>query len=156
MEQGQRLVAAALADGARLLGAPETAAPAEPRAMTPAVLIDARPEMDVCREASFAPVLAVLPFDTLDQALAMDASCPYRLGASVFTREPAKAEPIAVRVRTGMVTVNDALVPTSHPATPFGGRGDSGWGVTQGRRGAAGHDGAAGGQHTPRHRSAAL
>jgi len=34
-----------------------------------------------------------------------------------------------------MVTVNDVVVPTAHPATPFGGRGESGWGVTQGPEG---------------------
>ena len=134
-EQGRRLVAAALADGAKLLGPPEQAPAADPMAMMQAVLIDARAEMAVCREASFAPVLSVLPFDTLDEALAMVVQCPYRLGASVFTGSPARAEPIATRVRSGMVTVNDVLVPTSHPATPFGGNGDSGWGVTQGAEG---------------------
>jgi aldehyde dehydrogenase (NAD+) len=34
-----------------------------------------------------------------------------------------------------MVAINDALAPTAHPATPFGGRGASGWGVTQGADG---------------------
>jgi aldehyde dehydrogenase (NAD+) len=34
-----------------------------------------------------------------------------------------------------MITVNDVIVPTAHPATPFGGHGDSGWGVTQGAEG---------------------
>jgi aldehyde dehydrogenase (NAD+) len=33
------------------------------------------------------------------------------------------------------VTVNDVIAPTAHPATPFGGLGDSGWGVTQGAEG---------------------
>ena len=35
----------------------------------------------------------------------------------------------------GAVVVNDVLVPTAHPATPFGGRRASGWGVTQGEEG---------------------
>ncbi len=129
--QARRLVAEAVAGGARLLADTGT----DPNAMMPAVVIDARPEMAVCREASFAPLLAVVPFDTLDEALAMNAVCPYRLGASVFTRFPRKAEPIAARVGTGMVTVNDAIMPTAHPATPFGGTGDSGWGTTQGAEG---------------------
>jgi hypothetical protein len=34
-----------------------------------------------------------------------------------------------------MVAINDTIVSTAHPATPFGGRGDSGWGVTQGAEG---------------------
>jgi aldehyde dehydrogenase (NAD+) len=91
--------------------------------------------MAICREASFAPVLAVLPFDTPDEALAMDAECSYALGASVFTRDPGRARELASRLRSGTVAVNDVVVPTAHPATPFGGRGASGWGVTQGAEG---------------------
>jgi aldehyde dehydrogenase (NAD+) len=99
------------------------------------VVIDARPEMSLCRESTFAPVLAVLPFDSIDDALRMELSCPFALGASVFTRNPARGESLASRLRAGVVTINDVVVPTAHPATPFGGRGDSGWGVTQGEEG---------------------
>jgi len=42
---------------------------------------------------------------------------------------------LARRLRTGFVTVNDVIAPTAHPATPFGGLGHSGWGVTQGAEG---------------------
>ena len=91
--------------------------------------------MAVCREPSFAPIMAVLPFDTLEEALQMDAQCPFALGASVFTANPSAVEAWAGRLRTGSVTVNDVIVSTAHPATPFGGRGESGWGVTQGAEG---------------------
>ena len=131
--QAQRLVDEAVAAGARLL----TPGPmrVEGDACRPAVLVDARPEMSVCREAAFAPVMAVIPYDTLDEALAMEAQCPYALGASVFTARRERAEAIAPSLRAGMVCVNDVVVPTAHPATPFGGRGDSGWGATQGAEG---------------------
>lgn len=131
--QMRRLIEEALRDGARLL----TSAPGwdDPHECRPAVVVDARPEMALCREASFAPLLAVLPFDTLEEALAMDARCPYALGASVFTRRPVRATEIAARLRVGSVCVNDVIVPTVHPATPFGGTGASGWGVTQGAEG---------------------
>ena len=42
---------------------------------------------------------------------------------------------LAARIPSGSVIVNDLLAPTAHPATPFGGRGASGWGVTQGPEG---------------------
>jgi aldehyde dehydrogenase (NAD+) len=45
---------------------------------------------------------------------------------------------LAGRLRTGSVAVNDVVAPTAHPATPFGGRGLSGWGVTQGPDGLLG------------------
>jgi acyl-CoA reductase-like NAD-dependent aldehyde dehydrogenase len=132
-EQAERLVREALAGGARLLVQRSPAA-AEDRCW-PAALVDARPAMSLCREAAFAPVLAVLPFDDIEEALKADRECPFGLGASIFTRETRRAEVLSARLRTGMVAVNDVIVPTAHPATPFGGRGQSGWGVTQGAEG---------------------
>jgi acyl-CoA reductase-like NAD-dependent aldehyde dehydrogenase len=132
-EQGARLVHEAVAGGARLLEG--TSGDAAEGTMRPQIVVDARPDMTLCREASFAPVMAVLPFDTLEDALRMDAQCPYALGASVFTANPSAVEGWAGRLRTGTVSVNDVIVPTAHPATPFGGGGESGWGVTQGEEG---------------------
>jgi acyl-CoA reductase-like NAD-dependent aldehyde dehydrogenase len=134
--QAERLVRDAVAEGARLLpspGAANTNGPAD--GFAPAVVVDARPEMALWREASFAPLLAVMPFDSVEEALQSDAQCPYGLSASVFTRNPARAARLADRLRTGVVTVNDVIVPTAHPAAPFGGRAQSGWGVTQGAEG---------------------
>ncbi len=134
VEQATRLVRDALAGGARLLDG----TPPEGNGggtFRPTVVVDARPEMAVCREAYFAPLTAVMPFDTTDDALRMDAACEYGLGGSVFTKDLARGEELAGRLRTGTVIVNDAVVGTGHPATPFGGRGTSGWGVTQGADG---------------------
>ncbi|HUR54918.1 MAG TPA: aldehyde dehydrogenase family protein [Gemmataceae bacterium] len=103
--------------------------------VTPTFLVNAAPEMAVCREASFAPVAAVIPFDNIDNALSLAAACPFALAASVFTTDTRAAEQLAPRIPAGSVTVNDVLAPTAHPATPFGGRGSSGWGVTQGAEG---------------------
>jgi acyl-CoA reductase-like NAD-dependent aldehyde dehydrogenase len=102
---------------------------------TPAVVFDATPDLALCREAAFAPLLAVLTFADTDQAVAMDRACPFGLTAAVFTADPRAAGGLAARLRVGAVVVNDVIVPTAHPATPFGGRGRSGWGVTQGEEG---------------------
>jgi aldehyde dehydrogenase (NAD+) len=56
----------------------------------------------------------------------------------VFTRDRRAAVEISEHLRTGSVSVNDVVAPTAHPATPFGGRGLSGWGVTQGPDGLLG------------------
>ena len=98
-------------------------------------LLDVRPEMQICRQASFAPVLAVLPFDSEAEALRMNALCAYGLGAAIFSRDTARAQDLATHLPAGVVAINDVIVPTAHPATPFGGRGESGWGVTQGAEG---------------------
>jgi acyl-CoA reductase-like NAD-dependent aldehyde dehydrogenase len=128
----KRIIEEALAEGGRLLLEP---APDQDGTCTPAIVVDARPEMALCHESTFAPVLAVLPFDSIDDALVMERSSPLALGASIFTRNPSRGEALASRLRAGVVTINDVVVPTAHPATPFGGRGDSGWGVTQGEEG---------------------
>jgi acyl-CoA reductase-like NAD-dependent aldehyde dehydrogenase len=101
----------------------------------PTVVADARPEMAICQEASFAPIIAVLPFARVEDAINMDASCSYGLAASIFTASRSRANELASRLRVGMVAINDVIVPTAHPATPFGGRRESGWGVTQGAEG---------------------
>ncbi len=86
-------------------------------------------------EATFAPRLAVIPFDTLDDALRIHAESPFALTAAIFTRDPANAEALAAKLTVGTITVNDVIAPTAHPGTPFGGRRASGWGVTQGDEG---------------------
>jgi acyl-CoA reductase-like NAD-dependent aldehyde dehydrogenase len=136
VEQADRMVQEAVSEGAIAI----TGASADPdnrdhMSCTPTVVADARPEMTVCQEASFAPIIAVLPFERVDDALRMDASCSYGLAASIFTASRVRANEIARHLRVGMVAVNDVIVPTAHPATPFGGRRESGWGVTQGEEG---------------------
>jgi acyl-CoA reductase-like NAD-dependent aldehyde dehydrogenase len=133
VEQAERLVREAVAEGGRLLSAKSKAA--DGAGCAPMVVADARPEMALCREATFAPVMAVLPFEHVDEAVIMDRQCPYGLGASIFTHHRKQAVELAARLRTGMVAINDVIAPTAHPATPFGGVGRSGWGVTQGAEG---------------------
>lgn len=136
VQQAERLVQAALAEGAKLLSpSRQRTSNGRSDSFFPAIVADARPEMALCREAAFAPIMAILSYDSLDHALDLDSRCSYGLGASIFTSSPACARELAVRLRTGVVTVNDVVVPTAHPATPFGGRSDSGWGVTQGAEG---------------------
>jgi acyl-CoA reductase-like NAD-dependent aldehyde dehydrogenase len=130
VEQADRLVADAQAKGGRVLSAPGDLR--HPTVCVPRVIADATPEMALCREDCFAPLLAVMPFDSDGDALCMDAACRYGLGSSIFTSAPPTAAQLASEVRTGSVSINDAVAPTAHPATPFGGRGQSGWGVTQG------------------------
>jgi acyl-CoA reductase-like NAD-dependent aldehyde dehydrogenase len=134
VRQVEKLVDDARLKGGRVLGGEPKTGTGE-REVRPTVLADVNADMDLCREASFGPLLAVLPFDKIEDALRVEVVCPYGLGAAVFTRSPALAEEVARRLRTGFVTVNDVIAPTAHPATPFGGVRDSGWGVTQGAEG---------------------
>src|SRR5207245_4550997 len=104
VRQAQQLVDDAVGKGGRVLGTTENGAPRDEVEFRPTIVADASAEMDLFREASFAPVMAVLPYDDLEEALRTDAACPYGLGASVFTRRPAQAEELARRLHTGFVT----------------------------------------------------
>ncbi|HSF39967.1 MAG TPA: aldehyde dehydrogenase family protein [Thermoanaerobaculia bacterium] len=81
-----------------------------------------------------APRISLMPVSDSEEALADAALCPYALGASVFGPEE-EALAFASRVRAGVVVVNDVIVPTADPRLPFGGRGESGFGVTRGAEG---------------------
>lgn len=129
----QDLIADALARGAHLIRRDDLLVP--DGHVQPAVLVQESPDTRACRESFFFPLLSVLPYDGIDQALTSIAGCPYRLGASVFTADPRRALNLSERLRCGMVHVNDVIVPMGHPATPLGGQGASGWGRTKGHEG---------------------
>ncbi|CAN5394126.1 aldehyde dehydrogenase family protein [soil metagenome] len=97
--------------------------------VTPTVMKTATPESPVCQEASFSPILAVMPLE--DAAKDHNAS-PFGLSCAIYTKNPEAAMKLVAELKVGSVVINDVIVPTAHPATSFGGRGASGWGVTQG------------------------
>jgi acyl-CoA reductase-like NAD-dependent aldehyde dehydrogenase len=135
--QAERLIADAVKRGATLFH-PPTAVGGLSTAVSPTLLTDVHPDAAICREASFAPITCVIPFDTIDDAMSLAARSPFGLSASIFTADTNAAKELAARISAGSVIVNDVLAPTAHPATPFGGRGASGWGVTQGAEGLLG------------------
>ena len=135
------LVAEAVGGGGRVLSpapSPTHAAAAPPwpgcDLRRPVVLTGVRPGAGLLREDVFAPVLSLIGVSGDEEALAQHAACPYALGATVFGR-PARARALAARINAGTVVVNDVIVPTADPRLPFGGRGQSGFGVTRGLEG---------------------
>jgi acyl-CoA reductase-like NAD-dependent aldehyde dehydrogenase len=134
--QAERLVGDAIAGGAVTIdgGVPPLAADDPPR-FPPTILVNSTADMAICREASFAPVAAIVPFDDEAKLTPMAEKCPYGLGASIFSADRMRAERLARQIRAGSVSVNDVIVGTAHPATGFGGVRQSGWGVTRGEEG---------------------
>lgn len=135
-QQAESLVKEAISQGAKLLNRHDIPrAEDDPPRFPITILYDATPEMQICQEATFGPLMMVLPFNTLADVVEMHKRCDYGLGASIFAAYPETARQLAASLEVGMVTINDVMIPTAHPATPFGGRGRSGWGVTQGKEG---------------------
>ena len=82
----------------------------------------------------FAPVICMITAQNLDESIQIVNRCPYRLAVSLFG-SARLAEQAAEQLDVGQVTINDLIVPTADPRLPFGGRGNSGFGVTRGREG---------------------
>ena len=141
VEQAQRLIEDAVKRGARPFafalqnGDAKEKAIARANVINPTFLLETPADAAICREACFAPLAAIIPFDTIEQALSLARQCSFGLGSSIFSANVNGAQTLACRIPAGSVTINDLLAPTAHPATPFGGRGTSGWGVTQGAEG---------------------
>jgi aldehyde dehydrogenase (NAD+) len=98
----------------------------------PTVLADVTPDMTVAREEIFGPVLTVLPYDTVEQAVEIANGTGFGLGGIVFGADPDRALAVADQVDSGSVGIN--FFASNHSA-PFGGRHDSGLGVEYGVEG---------------------
>jgi len=92
--------------------------------MSPAVLSDVRPEMDVARNEVFGPVLAVIPFKDEAEAISIANQTEYGLAAAVWTSDLSRAHRMVRRVRAGLVHVN--TYGGSDLTVPLGGHGQSG------------------------------
>ncbi len=97
----------------------------------PTVLEDVKPGMRVLQEEVFGPVIAVVPFDTDEEAIALNNATEYGLSAGVITQSLERALNFTAKLRTGIVHVNDQTV-GDEPWVPFGGRGASGNGGRHG------------------------
>ncbi|MFD8752261.1 succinic semialdehyde dehydrogenase [Kitasatospora sp. NPDC059577] len=102
----------------------------------PTILDDVTPEMAVCSEETFGPVVSVYRFDTEEEAVAAANSTPYGLNSSVWTKDLRRGRTVAARLRTGTVNVNEAYAAAyGSVASPMGGMGDSGLGRRHGAEG---------------------
>ncbi|MCU0976482.1 MAG: aldehyde dehydrogenase family protein [Steroidobacteraceae bacterium] len=87
-------------------------------------------DMKIAREEIFGPVVCLMPYRDLEQAVEIANDTPYGLAAYVWSADPARAYEVACRVRAGVVQINGA---TLDRAAPFGGVKQSGngreWGL---------------------------
>lgn len=95
--------------------------------LEPTILVDSRPGMKVMCEEIFAPVLSVVPFDTLADVVREVNSVPYGLAAGVFTRDIDRAMFLARRLHVGIVHINESSS-SRVDLMPFAGVKDSGLG----------------------------
>ncbi len=99
----------------------------------PTIFTDVTNDMTIAREEIFGPVMAVIPFDTPEEAIAIANDSEYGLAAAIWTRDLAKAITTARALRAGIIWIND-----SQPAPtemPWGGYKRSGIGRELGKHG---------------------
>lgn len=92
----------------------------------PSVLTQVRVDMPVFKEEVFGPVLPVIPFNTLEEAIEISNATDFGLGVSIFTKNTAYIEKYISKFDEGCVFINDFV--KSHPNLPFGGIKRSGYG----------------------------
>jgi acyl-CoA reductase-like NAD-dependent aldehyde dehydrogenase len=97
------------------------------------LLADVPEDAAVVRGETFGPVLAILPYDDVEDAIRRANDTDYGLGGSVWSPDVVRATAIAQRLEAGSVWVNQH--PAMDPAVPFGGIKCSGLGVEGGLRG---------------------
>ena len=89
----------------------------------PTVFADITPDMTIANEEIFGPVLAIMPFDTEEEAIQIANDTPYGLGNYVQTQDAERALRVAKRLRSGTVNLNGGYGSVN---TPFGGYKQSG------------------------------
>ena len=123
----QTLIRAGIEEGARLLsgglGKPEGLETGY--YVRPTIFADVNNSMRIAREEVFGPVLAMIPFEDEEEAIAIANDTPYGLAAYVQTGDATKGERVARALRAGMVRINGAGLSMGHP---FGGYKQSGIG----------------------------
>jgi coniferyl-aldehyde dehydrogenase len=113
---------------------PASADPAT-RQMAPVLVFGAEPGMKLMEQEIFGPILPVLPYDTLDEAIETINARPRPLALYWFGSDNAALEQVLANTVSGGVTVNDTLLHIAHENLPFGGIGESGWGAYHGHAG---------------------
>jgi acyl-CoA reductase-like NAD-dependent aldehyde dehydrogenase len=114
-------------EGARIVAGGEEppAGHSEGYFVQPTVFSDVRPDMTIAQEEIFGPVLAIIPYDSEEEAVQIANDTIYGLAGGVWSSDPQRAQAVARRLRTGQIEINGAAF---NPLAPFGGYKQSGHG----------------------------
>ncbi|ANG84846.1 aldehyde dehydrogenase family protein [Microbacterium aurantiacum] len=95
--------------------------------LTPALFVDATPDMRISQEEIFGPVAAVIKVSDYEEALAVANGVEYGLSSGICTTSLARARDFAARSRSGIITINKSTASTDFHV-PFGGTKASSYG----------------------------
>ena len=92
----------------------------------PTILTNVKSDMRIAKEETFGPVAPITIVESESEAIKLANDIEFGLGASIWTKDLAKAEKMSRRIESGIVSVNNVVV--SDPRIPFGGIKHSGFG----------------------------
>jgi len=127
----------ARAKGAKVVevGANPEAARSRPHTLAPTVVLGATGDMDLLREEIFGPVLPIVPYRDIDDAITHINAGPRPLALYYFGADGEDRRKVLDRTTSGNVTINDTLLHYAQDDLPFGGVGSSGMGAYHGIEG---------------------
>ena len=101
--------------------------------IAPTLMDNLEPDAPVMQEEIFGPILPILPFDTLEQAMDFVSRRPKPLALYLFSRDKGVQKKVLTRLSFGGGCLNDTIVHLTSPHLPFGGVGASGMGAYHGK-----------------------
>jgi succinate-semialdehyde dehydrogenase/glutarate-semialdehyde dehydrogenase len=122
-ERAETWVREAVEQGAQIV----TGGSREGAMFYPTIIKNARPEMRVVCEEIFAPVISIVPYGSLDEAIQQANSSPFGLAAGLFTTNINAAITTAKQLRVGSVHINETSS-SRIDLMPYGGTKESGMG----------------------------
>jgi len=135
LETVERQLHDAVERGAEILTGGNRRSDLGPNFFEPTVVARVNHSMQLMREETFGPVIAIQAVADATEAIALANDSPFGLSASVWTGNSRRGTEIASRVRAGSVMVNDVASYYGICEAPHGGSGASGWGRAHSRLG---------------------
>lgn len=131
----ERQLADSVALGARVIAGGHRLPDVGPTFFAPTVVTNVPLDAPLWREEVFGPVMPVVPFDSIDEAVHLANDSAYGLGASIWTGSRTRGESLARRIEAGAVQINDATCHVGVAEAPHGGEKESGLGRSHGEWG---------------------
>jgi len=132
MQTVQEHIDDALAKGAKIFAQSKIPQNSKGNFMPCTVLTDVNHTMLAMKDETFGPIVGVMPFGTIDEAVALANDSNLGLTCSVWSKNRKKAKEIGRRVMAGAISINDHLMTHGLAETPWGGFKESGIGRTHG------------------------
>jgi len=130
------LVEDARAQGAEVVPLSSAAEPdAKSRRIPPVALLNVTSDMQAMQEEIFGPILPVVPYRDLDEAIRYVNARPNPLALYYFDQDRGRIDHVLEQTLSGGVTINDTILHIAQDSLPFGGVGESGKGHYHGFEG---------------------